>query len=49
MKQIHVGCVLTDQEYQRFKELCDLSNTYPSAAIREAVMEWMEAKKSADN
>lgn len=42
MKQIQVGCVLTEQEYKRFKELCDQNNTYPSAAFREAVIEWME-------
>lgn len=44
MKQqtVHVACVLTAEEYQRFKALCEKNNTYPSAAIREAVMAWME-------
>lgn len=44
MKQntVPVGCVLTAEEYKRFKETCDRRGTYPSAAIRDAVMAWME-------
>ena len=43
MKQqtVHVACVLSAEEYQRFKALCEANSTYPSAAIKEAVMEWM--------
>ena len=41
-KTVPIGCALTADEYKRFKELCDLNNTYPSAAVRKAVMEWME-------
>lgn len=41
-KTITLACALSAEEYQRFKEQCEKQNTYPSAAIREAVMEWME-------
>lgn len=44
-KTITVGCVLTADEYKKFKEICDQTGTYPSAAIREAVMEWMEKNR----
>lgn len=43
MKQqtITLACALSAEEYQRFKALCEKNSTYPSAAVREAVMEWM--------
>ena len=43
MKQqtITLACALSAEEYQRFKAICEKKNTYPSAAIREAVLEWM--------
>jgi predicted DNA-binding protein len=46
MKQqtITLACALSAEEYQRFKAICEQKSTYPSAAIREAVMEWMERK-----
>lgn len=40
-KTITLACALSTEEYQRFKALCEKENTYPSAAIREAVLEWM--------
>lgn len=40
-KTITLACALSAEEYQRFKEICEQKNTYPSAAIREAVLEWM--------
>ena len=36
-----LACALSAEEYQRFKAICEQKNTYPSAAIREAVLEWM--------
>lgn len=36
---------MTEEEYQRFKALCEKNGTYPSAAIREAVMEWIEKNR----
>jgi len=44
MKQntVPVGCVLTAEEYKRFKAACDRMGTYPSAAIRGAVIALME-------
>lgn len=44
-KTITLACALSAEEYQRFKAICEQKNTYPSAAIREAVMEWMERKE----
>lgn len=43
MKQqtITLACALSAEEYKRFKAQCEKQNTYPSAAIREAVLEWM--------
>lgn len=41
-KTITVGCALTADEYKRLQSICEQQNTYPSAAIREAVVEWME-------
>lgn len=41
-KTTTVGCALTADEYKRLQAICEQNNTYPSAAIREAVMEWME-------
>lgn len=38
---VNIGCHLSAEEYQRFKAQCEKQNTYPSAAIREAVLEWM--------
>lgn len=43
---IPISCSLTADEYKKFKAICDQNNTYPSAAIREAVMEWMERMNS---
>lgn len=40
-KTITLACALSAEEYQRFKAICEQKNTYPSAEIREAVMEWM--------
>ena len=40
-KTVTLACALSAEEYQRFKAICEQKNTYPSAAIREAVMEWM--------
>ncbi len=44
MKQatVPIGCALTAEEYKRFKNVCDQCGTYPSAAVRAAIMEWME-------
>lgn len=44
-KTITLACALSAEEYQRFKALCEKNSTYPSAAIREAVMEWMEKNR----
>ena len=41
-KIITLACAMSAEEYQRFKAICEQNSTYPSAAIREAVMEWME-------
>lgn len=40
-KTITLACALSAEEFKRLKSICDKEDTYPSAAIREAVMEWM--------
>lgn len=44
-KTVTVACTLTEGEYQRFKEICGMKDVWPSAAVREAVMEWMEKNR----
>ena len=43
-KTVTLACALSAEEYQRFKAICEQNSTYPSAAVREAVMEWMEKR-----
>ena len=45
-KTITLGCALTADEYRKFKEICDKKGTYPSAAIRDAVIAWMERNEN---
>lgn len=40
-KTIPVGCALTNEEYRKFKEICERNGTYPSAAVRFAINLYM--------
>lgn len=45
---VHIGCVLTEEEYQRFKEVAIKNGAYVSEAARWAILAWTEAHKDAD-
>lgn len=37
-----IGCMLTDEEFKQLLSVCARKGTYPSAALREAILQWME-------